>query len=437
MNSNPSADAPSAAKPSRFARKFKLGVATLLILATASVSQAVFPTSAPPFAAPPGDVASSDFTVSLKEKLVYNQETERGDAIPYPSDGNPELRVVADVFPNAIRFGDPVYVAVYVENAASKPLEIISNLYREVNDPLCFSITSRDIPDAEARCYFEKQTRGEDFLVPPRFTLAPGERRLWSRFVVEVPPLEDFDAPFYSALEKKIAQALVSCDLNFNFAVLTSASSGSRDVRQVQGRLPVLVERRPEKETATLRRWLAKTSDANLLPRVEGGKKVSWRDDPDSFDQPATLTSYLWFDAYPFSPWAFIRPGARKPSTPNNPTTLAGWRRLEAEFAPSTLRDEITLTRLQLEYYDAPQGEKSDAALQGLLDWLQNRPEPQRLVLTDFLLSRRYYFDGAFEFKFFKRKNPLAEKKASLCAALTSDASQPPSFVRRSSNDVK
>lgn len=38
MNSNPSADAPSAAKSSRFARKFKLGVATLLILATASVS---------------------------------------------------------------------------------------------------------------------------------------------------------------------------------------------------------------------------------------------------------------------------------------------------------------------------------------------------------------------------------------------------------------
>jgi len=434
MNSNPSADAPSAAKPSRFARKFKLGVATLLILATASVSQAVFPTS---FAASPNDVASSEFIVSLEEKTFYNKATGRRDAIPYPPDANPALRVVANIFPDVIRFGDPVYVAVYVENTASKPLEILSNLDDKVNDPLCFSITSSEIPDAEARCYFEKQTRGEGFLVPPRVTLAPGERRLWSRFVVEVPPLEDFDAPFYSALEKKIAQAPVSCDLNFNFEILTPATPGPQDVRKVQGRLSVLVERRPEKETATLRRWLAKTAEANLLPRVDGAQKVSWRDDPDSFDQPATLTSYLWFDAYPFSPWAFIRPGARKPSTPNNPTTLAGWRRLEAEFAPSTLRDEITLTRLQLEYYDAPQGEKSDAALQGLLDWLQNRPEPQRLVLTDFLLSRRYYFDGAFEFKFFKRKNPLAEKKASLCAALTSDASQPPSFVRRSSNDVK
>ncbi len=434
MNSNPSADAPSAANPSRFARKFKLGVATLLILATASVSQAVFPTT---FAASPNDVASSEFIVSLEEKTFYNKATGRRDAIPYPPDANPELRVVADVFPDAIRFGDPVYVAVYVENTASKPLEIFSNLYSEVNDPLCFSITSSEIPDAEARCYFEKQTRGEGFLVPPRVTLAPGERRLWSRFVVEVPPLEDFDAPFYSALEKKIAQAPVSCDLNFNFEILTPATPSPQDVRKVQGRLSVLVERRPEKETATLRRWLAKTSEANLLPRVKGGFKVAWQDDLETPDLPATSTSYLYFEGNPFSPWIFIRPGNRKPSTPNNPTTLEGWRALETEFAPSTLRDEITLTRLQLEYYDAPQGEKSDAALQGLLDWLQNRPEPQRLVLTDFLLSRRYYFDGAFEFKFFKRKNPLAEKKASLCAALTSDASQPPSSVRRSSNDVK
>ncbi|MBQ9127969.1 MAG: hypothetical protein IJY15_09465 [Thermoguttaceae bacterium] len=437
MNSNPSADATFAAKPSRFARKFKLGVATLLILATASVSQAVFPTSATSFAASPDDVASSEFTVSLEEKTFYNKATGRRDAIPYPPDANPELRVVADIFPDAIRFGDPVYVAVYVKNTASKPLEILSNLDDKVNDPLCFSITSREIPDAEARCYFEKQTRGEDFLVPPRFTLAPGERRLWSRFVVEVPPLEDFDAPFYSALEKKIAQAPVSCDLNFNFEILTPATPGPQDVRKVQGRLPVLVERRPEKETATLRRWLAKTSEANLLPRVKGGFKVSWQDDLDTPDLPATSTSYLYFEGYPFSPWIFIRPGNRKPSTPNNPTTLAGWRRLETEFAPSTLRDEITLTRLQLEYYDASQGEKSDAALQGLLDWLQNRPEPQRLVLTDFLLSQRWYFNAAIKSKSFKRKNPLAEKNATLCSALTSDASPPPSFVRSSSNDVK
>ncbi|MBQ9127968.1 MAG: hypothetical protein IJY15_09460, partial [Thermoguttaceae bacterium] len=109
----------------------------------------------------------------------------------------------------------------------------------------------------------------------------------------------------------------------------------------------------------------------------------------------------------------FARYGVRKPSsTPSvAPTTLDGWRALEAKFAPSTLRDEITLTRLQLEYYDAPKGEASDAALQALVDWLRDRPEPQRAVLTESLRSNRVLF----------LQTPLKEKNAILCNMLTSD----------------
>ncbi|MBQ6828976.1 MAG: hypothetical protein IJO46_13275, partial [Thermoguttaceae bacterium] len=264
-----------------------------------------------------------------------------------------------------------------------------------------------------ARCYFEKQTRGKAARRPPLETLAPGERRLWYRCVVELPPLEDLDEPFYRILKEKIAQAPVSCDLNVKTgldALAKPVYGGDSLLCRVGGRLSVVVEPRPERETATLRRWLAKTKESNLLPRVVDFNKVAWQDDLNSPDLPATPTSYLWFDGFPFSPWTFIRPGNRKPSTPNNPVTLAGWRKLEAEFAPSTLRDEITLTRLQLEYYDAPKGPESDAALQALVDWLRDRPEPQRVVLTDFLLSKPWKF----------KKSPLEEKNATLCDALTS-----------------
>ncbi|MBR2003106.1 MAG: hypothetical protein IJ991_02865, partial [Thermoguttaceae bacterium] len=106
----------------------------------------------------------------------------------------------------------------------------------------------------------------------------------------------------------------------------------------------------------------------------------------------------------------FVRIGNRKPSDPNNPTTVDGWRRLETEFAPSTLRDEITLTRLQLEYYDAEEGEASDAALKALVVWTSQRPEPQRVVLSQSLLSKRGKFQGT----------PLEAKNATLCDALTS-----------------
>ncbi|MBR4977031.1 MAG: hypothetical protein IKY61_08240, partial [Thermoguttaceae bacterium] len=105
-----------------------------------------------------------------------------------------------------------------------------------------------------------------------------------------------------------------------------------------------------------------------------------------------------------------VRFSFRKPNRPNAPRALTGWRKLEAEFAPSTLRDEIALTRLQIEYYDAPDGEKSDAAHKILVDWLQNRPEPQRDVMSATLLENRDYL----------RKTPLQKKSATLCDALTS-----------------
>ena len=361
----------------------------------------------------PGDVASTECAVAIESQFVVDQATKRCQRLPAPPDAQAPFRVTAEIFPNVIRFGAPVYIAVYLENISSEPRSYFSTLGRPVNDPLIFSVASSEIPGEEARCYFERQTRRKAaFHRPPIETLAPGERRLWRRCVVELPPLEDLDEPFYRALQEKIAQAPVSCDLNVNLrldALEKPVYGGASLDCRVEGRLPVVVEPRPENETATLRRWLAKTKESNLLPRVVGFDKVAWQDDA-SPDLPATPTSFLRFGSRSFSPWTFIRPGNRKPSTPNNPTTVDGWKRLETEFAPSTLRDEITLTRLQLEYYDAPEGEETDAALQTLVDWLSQRPTPQRVVLTDFLLSEPWKF----------RKSPLEEKNAPLCDALTS-----------------
>ncbi|MBR4835178.1 MAG: hypothetical protein IKU86_12750 [Thermoguttaceae bacterium] len=374
----------------------------------------------------PGDVASTECAVTIESQYVVDQATKRGQRLPAPPDAQAPFRVTAEIFPNVIRFGDPVYIAVYLENISSSPRSYLSNLVRPVNDPLIFSVASSEIPGEEARCYFERQTRAEaTFHRPPLETLAPGERRLWWRCVVELPPLEDLDEPFYRALQEKIAQAPVSCDLNLKTGVGALAKpvyGGDSLFCRVEGRLPVVVESRPENEMATLRRWLDKTKENNLLPRVDGFDKVAWQDDA-SPDLPATPTSFLRFGSRSFSPWTFIRPGNRKPSTPNNPTTLDGWKSLETEFAPSTLRDEITLTRLQLEYYDAPKGEASDAALQTLVDWLSQRPTPQRVVLTDFLLSEPWKF----------RKSSLKEKNANLCDALTSD----PKTKTPQNNDVK
>ncbi|MBR5242934.1 MAG: hypothetical protein IKW13_01750 [Thermoguttaceae bacterium] len=373
----------------------------------------LYPASPAQFVETPGEVASTEFVVTVNSQNGVDEATNSLQTLPASSDAQPPFRVTVELFPNVIRFGDPVYIVAYLENISPTPQTFASyHTTREVNDPICFSITSNEIPDEEARCYFEKQYPVDVFIIPPLVTLAPGERALWQRCVVELPPLEDFDEPFYSALEKKLAQTSVSCDLNVKSTVYVRHmkpinGEESFDCR-VEGRLPVVVKPRPENETALLRRWLSKTKRCNLLPRVVRGNKVAWQ--ANGSENPAILTNYLWFDFFPFSPWDFIRPGNRKPSTPNNPITVDGWRKLDAEFAPSTLRDEITLTRLQLEYYDADEGEASDAALKTLVEWLSQRPEPQRVVLSQSLLSKRAKFKGT----------PLEAKNATLCDALTS-----------------
>jgi hypothetical protein len=97
-----------------------------------------------------------------------------------------------------------------------------------------------------------------------------------------------------------------------------------------------------------------------------------------------------------FDVWNFARFGNRKPSDPNNPTTLAGWRELEAKFAPSTVRDEITLTRLQLEYYNAENDAETDAALDRLIAWLNALDPTQRAAYKNAILAKAWMLNPRF-----------------------------------------
>ena len=93
---------------------------------------------------------------------------------------------------------------------------------------------------------------------------------------------------------------------------------------------------------------------------------------------PDNKESHIKVGDKDFSPWRLIRVGNRKPSDPNNPTTLEGWQKLEAQLSPSTMRDEIRLTRLQLEYYSADSEERSEYWKNELVNWLSTLPESQR-----------------------------------------------------------
>ncbi|MBQ2790287.1 MAG: hypothetical protein IJE97_11685 [Thermoguttaceae bacterium] len=227
---------------------------------------------------------------------------------------------------------------------------------------------------------------------------------------LEFPPLEDWNDPFWTAVRKKLTTSS-NVELRLNIEYYCSTDGVSYRLCQSYESV-VHLNRREQNEFQLLTQWFDATSSRFFPVRFTNCSGDGFVKAPSQNTLrkiPTSGQSDIEIAGKSYDPWLFVRIGNRKPSDPNNPTTVAGWRKLEAELAPSTLRDEITLTRLQLEYYDADEGEASDAALKALVDWTSQRPEPQRVVLSQSIRSK---YDRLYE-------TPLKEKSAALCKALT------------------
>ncbi|MBR4835176.1 MAG: hypothetical protein IKU86_12740 [Thermoguttaceae bacterium] len=319
----------------------------------------------------------------------------------------PEIRRTIKIYPgDAIYFGDAVYVVDEEENRSEKTMRAGAALPLSVGSYSPWdggTVSSpeisgnyRFVPEDVAATTIEYGWQACDVL--------PGQKRVTSVRFVEFPPLEDWNAPFWKALREKLRDKPEGVPCKLSVDNLYRDQDGRRQIESVE--FQIVVKPRPNDETERLQRWYDATPP-KLFPIHRWGYKV-----PRANELKSSGASDIEIGDRAYDPWLFIRVGNRKPSDPNNPTTLAGWRRLEAEFAPSTLRDEITLTRLQIEYYDATEGEASDAALKVLADWLRARPEPQRVALTESLYFRFASFRN-FE------NGPLAEKHRKLLQTIS------------------
>jgi len=331
---------------------------------------------------------------ALSSTLAKTEVAERSRLLK-----NGFTRVVR-VWPTEVYLGDPVYFCAYYENRSGATIPQCSDYIfpnRPVKERFSWNWSAWEFSliGDPATCRLFPELRGMPAfyeLVRVRRDYLPNESAEYICGTLELPPLEDLRSEFWKSLSAAPEEG-VECELRSIYDDMS---------------FKIRVKPRPTGEAERLQRWYDATPPA-LFPIVPSDRKLKIpRDDKILKSSGKSDIKLGFFKRY--DPWLFIRVGNRKPSDPNNPTTVDGWRKLEAEFAPSTLRDEITLTRLQLEYYAADEGEASDAALKILVDWLSQRPEPQRVVLSQSLLSKRGIFKGT----------PLEAKNATLCDALTS-----------------
>ena len=349
------------------------------------------------------------------------------DAIP-ALDGRCEARLETSA--TEIPLGDAVYCRFVERNVAEDGTAVMlmdynapffaeemgqsaNFLYRTVEE------IALETPKIDGKYIFapELESGYSDIMgFPPQIALAPGEEYEYGTAAVEFPPLEDWNEPFWRGVRELLAtEGRVELRMRIPFTRRIGLGGEATsfgeppcletDWTDTKGvfEKKIVLTRRPEAETKRFDEWFASTP-VGLWPEREKTRGEATFKLPPKFTRARNVCGQeaggrkirasgrsdveLGGFAEKFDVWNFVRFGNRKPSDPNNPTTLDGWRKLEAEFSPSTVRDEITLTRLLLEYYSAEMYEADEAEFSRLLAWLDSLDATQRAAYKNAILAK-------------------------------------------------
>ena len=321
------------------------------------------------------------------------------------------------VYPEEVYFGDPIYIVIHLKNISEEPIECLVNGYTSGAFWLTLHSESILVPYYllhESSSFVEERDHGPPYGLSQ--TLQPGDSQLVFVAYQELPALEDMDHPFWEEAKKRLS-------VGENIVAHITAES-SRDIKKkpepdsIYVSNSVLIKPRPAMEMELLERWREGTPEWLLpVPRdqmfVQGSyMKAIYRplmiNDPE-FDpralvrEPGFVSKARSYKIYrndlsyfpskecfikvrgqDYFPFIFLRQGNRKPGDPVCPMTWQGWKELEESLSPSTMRDEIRMTRILIQYCDT----EDKAVLKELKDWFATMNEVQRTVMARLLHDR-------------------------------------------------
>ncbi len=301
---------------------------------------------------------------------------------------------VVEVYPKEVYLGDPIYIASYYENLTDRAIfPFLENRMYPMyvmlgNMRITFAAENVD----ETYSYKSKKPECEWwYSLSSRYAtgvLNPKSFALGQFNICELPPLEDWQSSFWQKVREQMTPEGVWCSVTFGISYFVPNLTERNDLkpkyesRQVVCK--VLVRPRPETESETISKWYS-LLEQNEKPENKFDRGVEYcnkeKVDKYGLENEPSGVSDIKIAGKAYNPWHFIRFGNRKPSIPNNPTTIEGWRELEGSLSPSTMRDEIHLTRLLLEYYSARTNKERELTKHEICDWLKTLPRPQRLAL--------------------------------------------------------
>ena len=286
------------------------------------------------------------------------------------------LECSVEIYPREFYVGDSVYMQIFVENKSPNIIE---------NFPAIFNSRSpRDIQfqfnfedHVQLKWYDEKVSSinfSEIFIPHP---LNAGEKRLMLLKTLQVPLLDELRSSGWEKVMSQLKETGNSMKLNTVYT--------HYDGKGVTfGRIPtqiistdLVIKPRTNSEMDLINRWFE-----NTPPEYFPQKSLDERFLLKYYSKPGRKESGQTILGQ--SPWMFIMTGNRYPSDPNAPETWQGWKDLEDSITPSTMRDEIRLTRILIQYCDT----KDKKVLDELKEWFAGMNEVQRACMAKSIWDR-------------------------------------------------
>ena len=308
-----------------------------------------------------------------------------------------KLEVSCQVWPETIFWGDIIYFKCTRTNISNESVEITHARPRVAEMGYFFEgIRFRmDSDDMESYRYIPEHDSNGLKLIAPNFVKLYPSDSISFFTSLENPPLENLDDAFWRFARTKTAEEafertiviIIPESFATPFVPLSFATTLEQNTSEsfITITKKIVVQPRPENEMRLLEHWFELTPSpfvppASRIPGSDGNLKWNSSEYYD-FKKNGFRKSgenYVFVKGEKYNPCLFIRERNRKPAATCCPKTWEGWKELEESLVPSTMRDEIRLTRMMIQYCDT----EDPAVLDELTEWFSDMNEIQRAVMT-------------------------------------------------------
>ena len=310
----------------------------------------------------------------------------------FGSDVTPNQNFELKCYPEKLQIGDTFYVMVVYHNNMdedvffpSSSLNCMVEGQNKIGKFAFFNDQGKkwfQFMEEDFKCYFT--------CLVPDFTIIeclPHSNTCLFITSFTLPPLEDlYQSDFWNEVSGMENGGSKVYPLDFEIEMYSFEDETlDRIVEYRQKRFTlqqkVVLTRRLEQENILLKQWYENTPK-EYYPKLARDKSYYIKRTPHDITQVPEGYHRQKIMNHDFK--YFIRTGNRYPGDPNAPETWQGWKELEDSLTSSTMKDEIRLTRIIIQYCDTG----DEKVLDELKEWFDGMNEIQRVCMVKSIFDR-------------------------------------------------